>query len=434
VGKARDASDERTETVTAILDELRWRALVAQATDLDALGEELDRGPVTYYCGFDPTAPSLHIGNLVQILTLRRFQLAGNRPVALVGGATGLIGDPKMAGERTLNDPDIVAGWVERIRSQIAPLLDFEGEFGARMANNLEWTSGISAIGLLRDIGKHFRMSTMLAKETVAARMGSDQGLSYTEFSYQVLQALDFRELRRRHGCVLQTGGNDQWGNLLAGVELIRKADGAAAHALTTPLVTKADGTKFGKTESGTVWLDPTMTTPYAFHQFWLNADDRDVVSYLKVFTFRSEEEIAALGRAVAEAPHERSAQRALADDVTALVHGEAATNAAVAAAQALFGRADVAGIDAGTLAAAVAGLPTARVEEDAPLVIDLFVAAGLERGRGAARRTLGEGGVYLNNVKIEDPDRRLAPADLLHGRFALLRRGRKTLAVAERP
>jgi tyrosyl-tRNA synthetase len=419
--------------MAGILDELAWRGLIAQTTDPAALESAFAAGPLTFYCGFDPTAPSLHIGNLVQILTLRRLQLAGNHPIGVVGGATGLIGDPKMVGERTLNDRDVVAGWVERIRHQIAPLLDFEGPFAAQMANNLDWTAGLGAIELLRDIGKYFRMSTMLGRETVAARLASDQGLSYTEFSYQVLQAMDFRELHRRYGCVLQTGGNDQWGNLVAGVELIRRADGATAHALTTPLITKADGTKFGKTESGTVWLDPAMTTPYAFYQFWLNTDDRDVASYLAVFTFRSREEIAELEQAVRSAPERREAQRALASDATTLVHGEGATNSAIAAAEALFGRGDLRDLDAATLASAVAGLPSVTLGEAEPLVIDLFASSGLERGKGAARRTMAEGGLYVNNVKIVDPEARLAARDLLHGRYALLRRGRKTLAVAVR-
>ncbi|MDR0432989.1 MAG: tyrosine--tRNA ligase [Bifidobacteriaceae bacterium] len=419
--------------MAGVLDELTWRGLIAQSTDQEALKAELAAGPITYYCGFDPTAPSLHIGNLVQILTLRRLQLAGNSPIGVVGGATGLIGDPKMTGERTLNDPDVVAGWVERIREQIAPLLDFDGQFAARMVNNLEWTSEMTAIGLLRDVGKYFRMSTMLGRETVAARMASDQGLSYTEFSYQVLQAMDYRELRRRYGCILQTGGNDQWGNLVAGVELIRRADGVTAHALTTPLITKADGTKFGKTESGTVWLDPAMTSPYAFSLFWLNTDDRDVIGYLGVFTFRDQDEIADLAAEVAAHPERREAQRVLAGEVTALVHGEAARQGAIDAAQALFGRGELARLDEATLAAAVAGLPSAIVGESDPLVIDLFAASGLERGKGAARRTMAEGGLYVNNTKITDPDARLTPTDWLHGRFALLRRGRKTLAIATR-
>jgi tyrosyl-tRNA synthetase len=388
---------------------------------------------VTYYCGFDPSAPSLHIGNLVQILTLRRIQQAGNHPLALVGGATGLIGDPKMTGERTLNDPDVVWGWVERIRSQIAPLLDFEGTYKAQMVNNLDWTSELSAIDLLRGVGKYFRMSTMLAKDTVASRLNSDQGLSFTEFSYQVLQGMDYRELFLRYGCRLETGGNDQWGNLVSGVELIRKAEGETAHAFTTPLITKADGTKFGKTETGTVWLDPAMTTPYAFYQFWLNQDDRDTPGYLKVFTFRPLEEIAALEVATQERAQDREAQKALAWDVTALVHGEAAAQGAVDAADALFGRGDLRALPEPALASAVAGLPKAETADADPSVVDLLAASGLEKSKGAARRTLTSGGVYLNNEKVTDPDRVLTDADWLHGRYALLRRGRKTLALAER-
>jgi tyrosyl-tRNA synthetase len=339
-----------------------------------------------------------------------------------------------MAGERTLNDPAVVAAWVERIRDQIAPLLDFEGRFAARMVNNLDWTAGLSAIDLLRGVGKYFRMSTMLAKETVARRLASDQGISFTEFSYQVLQGMDFLELYRRYGCTLQTGGNDQWGNLLSGVELIHKAEGRTAHAFTTPLITKADGTKFGKTETGTVWLDPELTTPYAFYQFWLNQDDRDVPRYLKVFTFRPPEELAALTVATREAPQRRAAQKALAWDVTVLVHGSEAAGQAHDAAAALFGGADLRSLSLATLAAAVAELPRAGVGPAVGdwSVVGALTAAGLEKSRGAARRTLAAGGVYVNNVKVTDPDAALTEADFLHGRFALLRRGRKTLGVAE--
>ncbi|MBO3087394.1 tyrosine--tRNA ligase [Cellulomonas dongxiuzhuiae] len=417
--------------MTDILDELAWRGLLAQHTDLDALRAELTTGPLALYCGFDPTAPSLHIGNLVQILTVRRLQDAGNRPFALVGGATGLIGDPKMTGERTLNSPDVVAGWVERIRAQIAPLLRFDGPNAATMVNNLDWTSGLSTIDFLRDVGKHYRLGTMLAKETVARRLHSEQGISFTEFSYQILQGMDFLELYRRHGVRLQTGGNDQWGNLLSGVELVRKVEGVAVHALTTPLITKADGTKFGKTESGTVWLDPTMTTPYAFYQFWLNADDADVVRYLKVFTFRTHEEIAELELAVAERPAAREAQRALAYDVTALVHGTAAADAVVAASQALFGRGSLADLDADTLAAAVAELPTAPGRAG-DLVVDLLAATGVVASKAAARRAVAEGGASVNNVRVAGDDAVLSVDDLLHGRWAVLRRGKRTLAVVD--
>jgi len=418
--------------VTDILDELQWRGLVAQTTDEAALRQALSAGPVTFYCGFDPTAPSLHIGNLMQILTVRRFQLAGHRPLALVGGATGLVGDPRMTGERTLNEPEIVAGWVERIRSQIAPLLDFDGPAPAQMVNNLDWTAPMSAIAFLRDIGKHYRLGTMLAKDTVARRLESDQGISFTEFSYQIMQGMDFLELYRRHGCTLQTGGSDQWGNLLSGVELVRKADGATVHALTTPLITKSDGTKFGKTETGTVWLDREMTTPYAFYQFWVNADDADVVGYLKVFSFRSRAEIEELERAVAERPAAREAQRTLAYEVTALVHGAGEADAVEAASLALFGGGELRDLDASALAAAVAELPTARVDAGNLSVVDLMAASGLVASKAAARRAIADGGAYVNNVKVLSEDAVLDRTELLHGRWALLRRGKRTLAVAD--
>jgi tyrosyl-tRNA synthetase len=417
--------------VNHILDELEWRGLLAQTTDLEAMRDALSAGPVSLYCGFDPSAPSLHIGNLVQILTVRRLQEAGHTPFALVGGATGLIGDPKMVGERTLNDRDVVSGWVERIRQQIQPHLRFDGPQAATMVNNLDWTAPLSAIDFLRDIGKHYRLGTMLAKDTVARRLNSDAGISFTEFSYQILQGMDYLELFRRHGITLQTGGSDQWGNLLSGVELIRKAEGASVHALTTPLITKADGTKFGKTESGTVWLDPELTTPYAFFQFWLNADDADVVRYLKVFSFRSRDEIDELAAAVAERPAAREAQRALAYEVTALVHGEAAADQVVAASQALFGRGSLADLDAGTLAAAVAELPSASGAAG-DSIADLLAATGVVASKGAARRAIAEGGASVNNVRVASEDAVLSADDLLHGRWAVLRRGKRTLAVVD--
>lgn len=417
--------------MTDILDELAWRGLLAQTTDLDALRAALSEGPVSLYCGFDPTAPSLHIGNLVQVLTVRRLQDAGHRPFALVGGATGLIGDPKMTGERTLNDRDVVAGWVERIRGQIAPLLRFDGPNAATMVNNLDWTAPLSAIDFLRDVGKHFRLGTMLAKDTVARRLHSEQGISFTEFSYQILQGMDYLELHRRHGVSLQTGGSDQWGNLLSGVELVRKVEGTAVHAITTPLITKADGTKFGKTESGTVWLDGEMTTPYAFFQFWLNSDDADVARYLKVFTFRTRAEIEALERAVAERPAAREAQRTLAYDVTALVHGAGAADAVVAASQALFGRGSLVDLDERTLAAAVAELPTVAGRVGDP-VVDLLAASGVVRSKSEARRAVAEGGASVNNERVPDEDAVLRAEDLLHGRWAVLRRGKRTLAVVD--
>jgi tyrosyl-tRNA synthetase len=417
--------------VTQILDELQWRGLIAQSTDLDELREALDAGPMTYYCGFDPTAPSLHLGNLVQILTLRRLQRAGHRPLALVGGATGLIGDPKPTAERTLNDRETVAVWVDRIRSQITPYLDFDGDNAAVMVNNLDWTEPLSAIDFLRDVGKHFRVNRMLAKEAVSARLESDAGISFTEFAYQILQGMDFLELHRRYGCVLQTGGSDQWGNLTAGVDLVRRVEGTSVHALSTPLITKADGTKFGKTESGTVWLDPEMTSPYAFYQFWLNADDRDVVGYLKVFSFRSREEIAELERAHAERPAAREAHRALAEELTALVHGEKARDQAVSASRALFGRGELAELDAATLGAALseAGFAEVAAGAELPGVAALMRDAGLVSSLSEGRRAVAEGGAYVNNVRVTDPDAPLDREALLPGGWAVLRRGKRSIA-----
>ncbi|MFF3112648.1 tyrosine--tRNA ligase [Kitasatospora sp. NPDC057904] len=417
--------------MTDIVDELRWRGLIALSTDEDALRKAFADGPVTFYCGFDPTAPSLHLGNLVQILTMRRIQQAGNLPLGLVGGATGLIGDPKPTAERVLNDPETVAAWVDRLRGQISRFLDFDGPYAARMVNNLDWTSGMSAISLLRDVGKYFRVNNMIAKEAVARRLNSDAGISYTEFSYQILQGMDYLELNRRYGCTLQTGGSDQWGNLTAGTDLIRKAESKSVHALATPLIVKADGTKFGKTESGTVWLDPELTTPYAFYQFWLNADDRDVSNFLRIFSFRSKAEIEELERETTERPAARLAQRALAEELTTLVHGADQYERAVAASKALFGQGDLADLEAPTLAAALAEVPKAEVAELQP-VVDLLVAVGLAPSRSAARRTIKEGGAYLNNVKVTDEEAVPTEADLLHGRWLVLRRGKRNLAAAE--
>ena len=417
--------------MTHIVDELAWRGLVAQTTEPTALRAAFDVGPVSLYCGFDPTAPSLHIGNLVQILTVRRLQLAGHRPYALVGGATGLIGDPKMIGERTLNDPEVVAGWVDRIRRQIEPLLDFDGPVGATIVNNLDWTASLSAIDFLRGVGKHYRLGSMLAKDTVARRLNSDQGISFTEFSYQILQGMDFLELHRRYGVSLQTGGNDQWGNLLSGVELVRKVESVGVHALATPLITKADGTKFGKTETGTVWLDPELTSPYAFYQFWLNAEDDAVLGHLKVFTFRTRDELDDLAQKTAERPAAREGQHALAYDVTAMVHGTEAAGKVVAASQALFGRGDLRLLDESTLGAAVAELPSVAARAG-DLVVDVLVASGVVASKAAARRAIADGGASVNNVKVADEDAVLAQEDLLHGRWAVLRRGKRTLAVAD--
>ncbi|MDQ3689665.1 MAG: tyrosine--tRNA ligase [Chloroflexota bacterium] len=419
---------------TAVLDDLEWRRMVADRTDLDALRSAMAAAPVTYYGGFDPTAPSLHFGNLVLLITMRRLQLAGHRPIGLVGGATGLVGDPSgRTSERTLNEPDVIAGWVEGIRSQVERYLDFEGSNGAVIVNNLDWTAQMSAIDWLRDVGKHFSVSRMLAKESVSTRLEAG-GISYTEFSYQVMQAVDFLELYRRHGCTLQLGGSDQWGNLTAGVDLIRRVEGSVAHALATPLITRPDGEKFGKSTGSTLWLDPERTPPFAFYQWFLNTDDAIVGTYLRVFSFRSHEEIEALEADAASRPELRSAQRALAAEVTELVHGADATRAAIAASEALFGGGDLHDIDAGTLEAAFADLPRATVSGADGLspVLDLFVASGLSESRGAARRVLGEGGAYVNNVRVADPAAVPDRTDLLAGRWLLLRRGKRNLAVAE--
>jgi len=416
--------------VTDVLDELQWRGLVAQTTDEAALRSALAEGPITYYVGFDPTAQSLHVGHMVQLLNMRRLQQAGHRPLALVGGATGLIGDPRPTTERAMNSPEVVAGWVERIRAQIEPFLSFEGPNAAVMVNNLDWTAPLSAIDFLRDVGKHFRMGTMLSRDIVARRLASGEGLSFTEFSYQILQGMDFRELFSRYGCTLQMGGNDQWGNLLSGVELIRKTEQAAVHAVATTLITKSDGSKMGKSEGGALWLDPELTSPYAFYQFWLNTADADVVHYLKLLTFRSREEIEALAVDVAERPFAREAQRALAGDLTTLVHGQAATDAVIFASQALFGRGDLRDLDETTLRGAVAELPRTAVTAG-DLIVDALVGSGLVASKGAARRAIAEGGAYLNNVKVASEEQVIEAGDLLHGRYAVLRRGKRTLAVA---
>ena len=417
--------------MNALLDDLRWRGLIAHSTDPDALGTHLDEGGVKFYVGFDPTAQSVHTGNLVQLLLARRLQQAGHQPFMLVGGATGLIGDPKEAGERVMNSTDVVAEWVEKIRAQVERYVSFDGDNAATMVNNLDWTASMSTLDFLRDVGKHFPVNRMLARDVVARRLES--GISYTEFSYVLLQSMDYRELNRRHGVTLQTGGSDQWGNITAGVELIRRSDQRRVHAMATPLLTKADGTKFGKTESGTVWLDPTLTSPYAFHQFFLNAEDAKVVDYLKVFSFRSREEIEALAQATIDAPYKREAQRALADDVTDLVHGVAEREAAVAAASALFGRGELAELSAQTLDGVVHEVGGHQVEGDVGIV-DALVAAGVAKSKGDARRIIAEGGAYLNNQKVTDPELTLTAELLLHGRYAILRRGRKTVGAVYAP
>ncbi|QSB12581.1 tyrosine--tRNA ligase [Natronosporangium hydrolyticum] len=424
--------------MTHVLDDLQWRGLVALASDLDALRAELSRGPVTYYGGFDPTAPSLHVGNLVLILTLRRLQLAGHRPLALVGGATGLIGDPSgKSAERILNSTEQVGEWVERIRAQIAPFLDFSGSYAARMVNNLDWTAGLTAIEFLREIGKHFRVNKMIAKDAVSARLRSEDGISYTEFSYQILQGMDFLELLKRYECRLQAGGSDQWGNLTAGSDLIRRVTGDSVHLLATPLVTDAQGRKLGKSSGGGgLWLDPELTSPYAFYQYFINVEDAQVGSLLRIYTFLERAEIEELEKETAQRPAARAAQRRLAEEVTRLVHGERETRQVVAASQALFGRGELDELAVDTLRAALveAGLVQVPAGSDGllPSAAELLVATGLAGSRNQARRTVAEGGAYLNNQRISDADAPVSTSELRHGRFLVLRRGRRVVAGVE--
>jgi len=418
--------------VSDILEDLKWRGLVAQTTDEPALRKALADGPVTFYCGFDPTAPSLHMGNLVQLILMRHLQRAGHRALCLVGGSTGLIGDPKATAERTLSSPETVASWVERIQAQVQPFLDFGGDNPATMVNNLDWTAPLSALDFLRDVGKHFRVNAMIKKDAIATRLASQDGISYTEFSYQLLQGLDYLHLYRTFGCTLQTGGVDQWGNLTAGSDLIHRTEHQSVHLMTTPLVTKADGTKFGKSEGGALWLDAEMMSPYAFYQFWVNVEDASVIGYLKTFTDRTREEIELLEASLAQTPFRREAQKALAVDVTTLVHGAQATLAVQAASDALFGKGDPAALDAGTLRDATAELPGGEVAPG-DSVVDALVATGLVESRNAARRVITDGGVSINNVKVTDPEAVLTSEDFLHGQVALVRRGRKSLAAARR-
>jgi tyrosyl-tRNA synthetase len=420
---------------TSILEELQWRGLIAQSTDRDALAAELSSGPVTVYSGFDPTAPSLHAGHLIPLLTLRRFQHAGHRPIVLAGGATGLIGDPRETGERTLNAAETVADWADRIRGQLERFVDFDNSpTGAVVDNNLSWTGQLSTIEFLRDIGKHFSVNVMLDRDTVRRRL-EGEGISYTEFSYMLLQANDYVELHRRYGCTLQIGGSDQWGNIIAGVRLVRQKAGATVHALTTPLVTDSEGKKFGKsTGGGSLWLDPEMTSPYAWYQYFINTADADVIRYLRWFTFLSPDELAELEQATSDRPHERAAQRRLAAELTTLVHGEAATRSVEHASQALFGRADLAALDEPTLAAALREASVAELKPGSPdSITDLLVASGLSASKGAARRTIGEGGAYVNNARIDSEEWAPQPSDFLHGRWLVLRRGKRNIAGVER-
>ncbi len=420
-------SKQRNDSSFAhILDELQWRGLVALSTDEAALRKELSENSITYYCGFDPTAPSLHLGNLVQLLTMRRLQLAGHNPLALVGGATGLIGDPKPNAERTLNDKATVSNWVSRLAAQTERFLDYQGANPARLVNNLDWTQNYSALDFLRDVGKHYRVGKMLSKDAVSARLNSDSGISYTEFSYQILQGLDFLELYRRYNCVLQTGGSDQWGNLTSGTDLIHRVEGSSVHLIATPLITNSDGKKFGKSEGNAIWLDVELTSPYAMYQFWLNTDDADVIDRLKVFTFLSRAEIEEYQQKVAAEPFKREAQRRLAFEVTELVHSEAEAQAAQDASLALFGAGDIRQLDAHALRSALNELPNAEVAKGS-LVVDALVATGLCDSKSDARRAIEQGGVSVNKNKISSEDAVLD--DVLAGNQAVLARGKKALA-----
>jgi tyrosyl-tRNA synthetase len=419
--------------MSQFLDDLRWRGLIAQTTDEKELATALEK-PVTLYIGFDPTAPSIHVGNLVVLLVLRRFQLAGHHPIALVGGATGLVGDPSGRNEeRSLNSSEIVEQWVSRIKLQVSSVLDFKVTANpAVVVNNLDWTSPLSAIEFLRDIGKHFSVNQMLSKDSVANRL--EGGISYTEFSYQVLQAFDFLELYRRNKCTLQLGGSDQWGNIVAGLDLIRRVEGGSGHAVTVPLLTKADGTKFGKTAGGSVWLDPEMTSPYAFFQYWLNSDDKDVVNFLKVFSFKSRAEIEEIEKEHNENPGARNAHRALARELTSLIHGEETSARVEEAAKALFGQGDLNTLDEKTLSSALSELPRVQISanEEIPTWVDLLAAAGVVDSKSAARRIVKEGGAYLNNEKISGEDFRLEKSHFLCGKYAVLRKGKRDLAAVE--
>jgi tyrosyl-tRNA synthetase len=421
------AAQSNDPSFRSVWDELLWRGLVAVSTDQDELRRLLSGPPITFYCGFDPTAPSLHLGNLVQLLTMRRLQLAGHHAIGLVGGSTGLVGDPRPSAERTLNTKETVAEWVGYLRAQIERFLAFEGDNPARIVNNLDWTAPLSAIDFLRDIGKHYRVGTMLKKEAVSARLNSDAGISYTEFSYQILQGLDFLELFRTYGCVLQTGGSDQWGNLTSGTDLIHRVEGASAHAIGTPLITNSDGTKFGKSEGNAIWLDPELTSPYAMYQFWLNTDDADVVERIKIFTFLSRDEIERLDRVVAEEPFRREAQRRLAREVTALVHGEDAADAVIAASEALFGQGDLAALDPEVLEGALREIPNTTTP-GTTTVAQALADTGLTSSLSEGRRAIAQGGIYLNNAKVADESTTVG-AGALPGGVAVLRRGKRTLA-----
>ena len=414
-----------------LVDDLQWRGLIQDSTDPSLLRSALDGDRITFYIGFDPTAPSLHVGNLMQLVMARRLQLAGHRPLLLVGGATGQIGDPGgRSAERVLNEPEVTAGWVTRIREQVAPFVTYDGDNAATIVNNLDWTGATSVIDFLRDVGKHFPINKMLARDVVKNRLES--GISFTEFSYQLLQANDFYQLHTAYGCALQFGGSDQWGNITAGVDFVRRRGGGPVHAFTTPLVLKTDGTKFGKSEGGAIWLDPAMTSPYAFYQFWVNADDRDVAGYLRYFSFKTHEEIEELEKATVDRPQARLAQRALAEEITALVHGEEEARQAIMASQALFGRGSLAELSAETLRAALAEAGLFSVRGELPSIATLLQQAGLVKSGGEARRTIAEGGAYVNNERVTDAEAVIPASALLQGKFLVLRKGKRTFAGVE--
>jgi tyrosyl-tRNA synthetase len=413
-----------------LFDDLQWRGLIQDTTDVAEIERLLNGEPVTFYVGFDPTAQSLHIGHLVQVLTARRLQLAGHRPLLLVGGATGMIGDPRESAERALHSTDVVAGWVDNIRKQVAPFVTYDGPTAATLVNNLDWTGSVNVLDFLRDVGKHFPVNRMLAREVVRARL--ETGISFTEFSYQLLQANDYFELHQRYGCTLQFGGSDQWGNITAGVDFIRRKGTGPAHAFTTPLVTRSDGTKIGKSEGGSVWLDPTLTSPYEFYQFWLNIADAEVARYLRYLSFRSHEELAGLDEATAERPGARAAQRTLAGDLTTLVHGEHETAQVIAASQALFGRGSLADLTASTLRAALTEAGLVTVKGERPTAAALLKESGVVASMNEARRAISDGGAYINNTRVTDPEQVVEPADLLHGKWLVMRRGKKTVAGVE--
>lgn len=413
--------------------ELQWRGLVQVSTDETALEEVLAGEALTYYCGFDPTAASLHLGHLVQLLTMRRIQLAGHRPLGLVGGATGLIGDPRQSGERVLNTPETVSGWVDRLQKQVRHYIAFDGGNPAQLVNNLDWWQGVGALEMLRDIGKFFRVGTMIKKENVAKRLSSDEGISYTEFSYQLLQGYDFLRLYRDYGCTLQFGGSDQWGNLTSGTELVRRAEGTTVHALGTPLITNSDGTKLGKTEGNAIWLDAELCSPYTFYQYWLNIPDADVVDRLKVFTFLTRAEIEQLEQSAHDEPFKRAAQKRLAWEVTVLVHGEEATRKVIAASEAIFGKGEISDIDEQTLRAVAAEVPSAQLPAADAHPVALLTETGLASTNSEARRTIKDGGAYVNNAKVADAENPVPEASWLHGKYLLVRRGKKSLAVVAR-